>query len=253
MTHSDPDMLAMLAMGETASAEDAAHVDACPDCLAELTSLRRVADLARSGAPEEPLLSPDPAVWSRISSQLGFAADVAPAPFAHAERDAAVPPAPESMPEPVSMPAHRARRTRRWVAPVLVAATAALLVAGVSVTIALQQQAAPTVLADVVLDPLPGWAGASGEAKVEEGPSGHRDLVLTASVPSEQGGFREVWLISSDLTGVVSLGVLDGSDGTFAIPDGIDLADYPIVDVSQEPLDGDPVHSGDSIVRGSVE
>ena len=39
----------------------------------------------------------------------------------------------------------------------------------------------------------------------------------------------------------------------FAIPAGVDVGDFPIVDVSLEPFDGDPTHSGDSIVRGQIE
>jgi hypothetical protein len=63
---------------------------------------------------------------------------------------------------------------------------------------------------------------------------------------------REVWLIRSDASGLVSLGLLDGPSGRFTVPSGIDLADYPIVDVSAEPVDGEPAHSGDSIVRGEL-
>ena len=51
---------------------------------------------------------------------------------------------------------------------------------------------------------------------------------------------------------VLDEGVLDGTDGVFAVPDDVDLAEYPLVDVSQEPFDDDPEHSGDSIVRGPL-
>jgi len=36
----------------------------------------------------------------------------------------------------------------------------------------------------------------------------------------------------------------------FPLPDDLDLAAYPVVDISEEPFDGNPGHSGDSIVRG---
>jgi anti-sigma-K factor RskA len=69
----------------------------------------------------------------------------------------------------------------------------------------------------------------------------------------EQGdGFREVWLIKADASALVSLGVLEGSTGVFEVPDGIDLREYVLVDISLEPEDGDPDHSGDSIVRGEL-
>jgi hypothetical protein len=37
------------------------------------------------------------------------------------------------------------------------------------------------------------------------------------------------------------------------VPADVDLRDYVLVDVSQEPLDGNPAHSGDSIVRGQLD
>ena len=36
------------------------------------------------------------------------------------------------------------------------------------------------------------------------------------------------------------------------LPAGISLADYPVVDISAEPYDGDPTHSTDSVVRGTL-
>ena len=311
MTHTDPDVLAMMAMGEAVSPADSAHLDACPDCAVELASLRHVADLARSGLQEETLATPAPEVWSRISSQLGFEADVRPAPFPMTSTGAAAEPtrgdrppirgaSAEGGPASDSWVGHHgspgkpetpgsretpgsggsrgtagspgspggprgagldaARRAsgsrrvgpRRWLAPALLAVTAVVLVAGSAVAIVVQQGSAPTVLAEAELDPLPEWAGSTGDARVEEAIGGGRDLVVTTSDGARAGGYREVWLISPDLTGLVSLGVLEGSTGTFAIPAGVDLADYPIVDVSQEPLDGNPAHSGDSILRGTV-
>jgi anti-sigma-K factor RskA len=64
--------------------------------------------------------------------------------------------------------------------------------------------------------------------------------------------FREVWLITADASALVSLGVLEGSEQTFPVPADVDLKDYVLVDVSQEPDDGDANHSGDSIVRGEL-
>jgi hypothetical protein len=65
-------------------------------------------------------------------------------------------------------------------------------------------------------------------------------------------GFRGVWVGSTDLTRMVSLGVLDNESGVFALPDGIDLAQYPVVDISDQPYNGDPAHSDDSIARGTL-
>ena len=69
---------------------------------------------------------------------------------------------------------------------------------------------------------------------------------------NEARGYQEVWLIAPDLTRLVSLGVMTSESGTFPVPAGLDLAEYPIVDVSDEPVDGNPAHSSVSIVRGTL-
>ena len=76
---------------------------------------------------------------------------------------------------------------------------------------------------------------------------------MSVRADDSSDGYREVWLIDANVEGMVSLGILDGSSGQFVIPDGVEVGDFPIVDVSWEPLDGDPTHSGDSIVRGQIE
>jgi hypothetical protein len=106
------------------------------------------------------------------------------------------------------------------------------------------------VIAQAPLQPLKSYT-ASGKALVEELPDGTRQLVVQLS-EGQISGYREVWVISPDLSKLVSLGVLDGEPGVFAIPAGLDLAQYPIVDVSNEPFDGNPAHSSDSIARGEL-
>ncbi|TFC65048.1 anti-sigma factor [Cryobacterium sp. TMT2-15-1] len=81
---------------------------------------------------------------------------------------------------------------------------------------------------------------------------GHREVVLDVTGVGTDTDLREVWLIEADASGLISIGVLDGESGRFAIPDGVDLSQYPLVDVSAEPDDGDPQHSGDSILRGEL-
>ncbi|WP_448630836.1 anti-sigma factor domain-containing protein [Cellulomonas soli] len=111
---------------------------------------------------------------------------------------------------------------------------------------------APTVTASATLDPLPGWQ-ASGTAVVETSRDGSRVLVVDlADGTPDEGGFREVWLLTPDVSGLISLGTLEGSEGRFDLPDGLDLDEFSVVDVSAERFDGDPAHSGDSIVRGPL-
>ncbi|MEB0288894.1 anti-sigma factor, partial [Cryobacterium sp. 10S3] len=61
---------------------------------------------------------------------------------------------------------------------------------------------------------------------------------------------REVWLIKADASGLISIGLLDGNTGRFDIPDTVDLTQYPLVDISAQPNNGNPAHSGNTIVRG---
>ncbi len=109
-----------------------------------------------------------------------------------------------------------------------------------------------TVAASVDLDPLPAW-DASGSAELGVTSDGQQVLTVSVTADDPSEGYREVWLIDTEVAGMVSLGILDGSSGEFVIPDGVEVGDFPIVDVSLEPFDGDPTHSGDSIVRGQIE
>lgn len=81
------------------------------------------------------------------------------------------------------------------------------------------------------------------------------DLVLDVDVPSlpDSGeAFYEVWMIDTNVEGMISLGVLT-ADGVIDVPDSVDPAAFPVVDISVEPLDGDPTHSGQSILRGVLD
>lgn len=95
-------------------------------------------------------------------------------------------------------------------------------------------------------------ARSSGEAmlrRVDEG------LVLHVEVddaPDTAASYLELWLIDRNVQGMVSLGPFHGS-GDYPVPDGIDPDIFPIVDLSLEPTDGIPTHSGESIVRGVMK
>jgi hypothetical protein len=51
---------------------------------------------------------------------------------------------------------------------------------------------------------------------------------------------------------MVPVGVVRSGDTVLPLPDDLDLTTYPVVDVSVEPMDGDPAHSGLSVARGSL-
>nr|WP_233495969.1 anti-sigma factor [Geodermatophilus sp. TF02-6] len=63
-----------------------------------------------------------------------------------------------------------------------------------------------------------------------------------------------MWLLDEAVRGLVPLGVVQGGgEVTLQLPPGLDLGEHPVVDVSVEPLDGDPGHSGVSVARGTLE
>lgn len=80
------------------------------------------------------------------------------------------------------------------------------------------------------------------------------ELSLRLEVPElpDAAGFYELWVIDAEVAGMQSLGIVRES-GTFPLPDGLDPAEFPVVDISVEPADGDPTHSGDSVLRGVLE
>ena len=107
------------------------------------------------------------------------------------------------------------------------------------------------MVAEATLAPLPDW-DASGTARLEQGGSeDSRALVVTLDADTETE-LREVWLIDPDTNGLISLGQLVGESGRFTVPSGVDLQLYSLVDISEEPADGNPAHSGNSIVRGEL-
>lgn len=242
--HVDDDTLALLALGEqVGSSADHDHVASCARCADEVAALRGVADLARESGPEPHLVPPAPQVWDRVAAELGLGerADAA----ARGE-----PVAPSTPTAEVTPLAPRRRTSRAWLA---VAAAAGLVVGGAGATAWWQGRADDsTLVASAVLEPLPGWTE-TGTAQVRTAPDGSRSLVVDLDAAPAGEGFLEVWLLRPDVSGLVSLGTLDGTSGTFALPAGLDLAEFPVVDVSDEPLDGEPAHSGVSVVRGALD
>lgn len=237
MSHCDPDLIALAALGEPLDDADAQHFSGCQECQAELASLRAV---VQAGAVRGPLQPPAERVWDGIAAEIEKERN-------EPERADDVERAPEIAPV-VSMPS-RHPHTRRTV--LLAAASIAVGALGaVGVQSLLSDRDRPVAVASAVLEPLPGWQ-TSGAAVVEDGPRGP---VLRVELPTDDDvdGYREVWLISTDLQRLISLGVLTSDSGTFELPPGVDLADFAVVDVSQEPVDGDPAHSGVSIVRGEL-
>lgn len=250
MSHLDPEVAALLAMGEQPSDADRRHLDACADCRAEVDSFGRAVLAGRASGAGEPLLTPPDRVWESIRSELSLST---PMPDDGGQDDADSAPASvgASRGSRSHLASRRRRVRRRPVFFVLAGAAVAVvaIVAGVWASGGIVPKA--DVISEARLDGLPGWSGAGGEALLER-VDGHDRVVidLAASVPDD--GYREVWLLTADASDLVSLGTLDGSTGTFDVPDAVDLSRFTVVDISQEDVDGDPGHSGDSIVRGTL-
>ena len=270
MTHIDRENLALIAMTEFDLTEpERQHLAECPECSLELIALQHTVAVGRSARTVD-LVEPADSVWAGIHSSLGLSDAVAATP-GRADYEAADPSAsvvePAETPaasvvEPVETPSAtvteiglRPRRRRLNWMPVAVAAGIAGLLGGLGGGIwwqsAQQQAPEPVLLAQARLDPYPGW-DATGSASVKKTVDGQREVVLDVSGVNGDTDLREVWLIKADASGLISIGLLDGESGRFIIPDGVDLSQYPLVDVSAEPDDGDPQHSGDSILRGEL-
>ncbi len=257
MTHTDPDVLALLALGESAGmADDVDHVARCGECADRLDEFAAVVAAGRTLAAAGRLDRPGDHVWAGISSELGLAPEVVPEVVATRPGGTAAPSATAAPASPAAAPVtplgpRRAARGRRtaWLA----VAAGVLVVGGVGTTLVLGSLGSGQgdVLAEATLDALPAWPDATGSAEVRE-VDGERVLSVNVTRDSPPDTVREVWLISSDLTKLVSVGLLATDEGTFPLPEDIDLAEYSVVDVSAEPLDGDPGHSADSIVRGGL-
>ena len=227
MQHPSEDDLALLALGETVPGV-ADHVLQCPACDGEVSALRATVATARSSDMLE-LTAPPPAVWQRIADELGIAEPSA------------------AQPDEVVVPLRRPPWRRG-----LTAAAAALAVAAAATGVLALVGGPPT--SDEVRAPLValGPTSARGEVVLAAG-DGRRSLVVEASGLPEADGFYEVWLLDLERDRMVALGVLDDSGrGRLTVPDGVQVGDYPEVDVSLEPDDGDPAHSGDSVLRGQL-
>ncbi|TNB76864.1 anti-sigma factor [Arthrobacter sp. BB-1] len=287
MPHLDPEELSLLALyDDWDDGGSREHLRACPECAADFAALRRAVDAVKTTPDAGSLERPGPQVWAGIHRELGLSAAVQEDPLVRAEAGAGQAAAgPQAAGErqagaeaqaaaergaaegrreaagsqaaagPVSLqdragtgPARR-RTTAWWQRPGtwMAAAAAAVLVTAGAVW-SLNQ--APRPLAEADLTPLAQFS-AAGSAKVVEAADGSRALEIQLS-KDEAKGYQEVWLIAPDLSRLVSLGVMNSDSGTFQLPAGLQLSEYPIVDVSDEPVDGNPAHSSVSIVRGTL-
>jgi hypothetical protein len=261
--HCTPEDLGLAALGEPLADDEAAHLADCAACRGEVARLRRVVDalaVPELAAPG-PAVAPPPGLWAGIAAATGVAA--APRADVVAASAPAAGPVPDVVPEPLPAPLPaepagpmapvvplRPRRSR------LLLAAAAALVAGLGIgagAVALATRGDDGVpVAATVLDPLDG-SDASGRAEVVERADGTRVLQVELSAGAPTEGYYEAWLLDESVSGLIPLGVVRAGTEEFELPAGLDLGEYPVVDVSVEPLDGDPAHSGVSVARGLLD
>lgn len=153
----------------------------------------------------------------------------------------------------VPAPAGSTRRSRGagWYA---LAASVGVVIGGLATFVAMQSTTnsqTPNVIAQASLEPLRD-VEQPAQAVVQQ-IDGRDVLVVQASGLPATDGYYEVWLLAPDAQSMVSVGMLDSSEGgTFPLPAGLDLNQFPVVDVSLEHFDGDTSHSTDSILRGKL-
>jgi hypothetical protein len=236
--HCEPEQLALAALGEPLPSDDAAHLAACETCRAEVASLRRGVDLLAvpEFAAAGPSIAPPPRVWDAIAAATGASAAAT-----------GVPRSPAVVPEPApdNVRVLRPRRSR------LLLAAAAVVVAAGAGAIALNRDDVVTV-ASTTLDPLDS-SRATGKASVVEEDDGSRVLRIELDAPAAEDAFYEAWLADTSAVGMIPMGTVRPGTTSLTVPDGVDLADWPTVEISVEPIDGDPQHSGVSLVRGALD
>ncbi len=272
--HTNPEVLALVALGEreAATSEDLAHIAHCATCERELSELGHLSQVGRTISDHFTLETPSPAVWNRIREQLGFgsefSSDLVPPSVGDAtinHRDpvsplspvtrplVAVPPLPDAG-ESDSTVERLDRPTpgRRRVLSLALAAGLALL-AGIGGTLVWQQLTSrESVISSAQLQALPAWSGAAGVATLEEDAAGNKVLVITMETPRPVDGIQQVWLANSGATSMTPLGPLSQPGQRFPLPKDLDVSRFPLVDISVQQPGGNPAHSGNSIVRGTL-
>ncbi len=172
---------------------------------------------------------------------------------------------PDATPAPARLDpgTERARRSR-WgrrivLRPVTaLASSVALLAGGLAIGVALESGGtgggSARTVASLMLHPLaPAATPALGTARLLAKP-GRLEVSLRGVRPSPPGTFYELWLMNSpgDLVSLASFRVPASGKVTMEVPLPVSPSSYHFVDVSLQPANGSPRHSGDSVLRGPI-
>ena len=238
--HVSEDMLAGVALGDTLPPEQQLHLNVCPVCRLTVSELLEVLTVAYdTSRDDEADSTPPDHVWAHVSAA---ASDPKVRPFAAGRRTKRRESSPKRNPGGGPM--------------MLAAAVVAGVVAGGALVAAADAwRSTPTVVAAASLEPVPGGPvnGQTGVAQVRQAADGEVLTVDTTNL-SAPTGYYEVWLLDPASGGMIAMGVVPGGTGTatLPVPPGLDLTQYVAVDISDEPMDGDPGHSAVSVLRGQL-
>jgi anti-sigma-K factor RskA len=220
ITHLGDDRLVHVGAGAPRSDAESAHLDTCADCRAS------VAEIELTLAPGTPVRPADPApqVWERIAAE-----------FADEPR-----------------PGRPWWRTR-WVGAVAAGVTG-LAVGAALTAVVLAGGDEPDrtgTVATAALSVPAGTGTATGTATLRE-EDGRWTLDVDTHGLVSKDGYFEVWLL--DASGqMYALGVLpESSSARLAVPAGISVSRFNIVDISAQQFNGNPAHSHDSVLRGTL-
>lgn len=189
----------------------------------------------------EPMIEPPPELWDRIAAELDRDDE---GRGRNDDRDDDTAPVTET-------PVVELRRRRRWIATAAIAAAAAVILVVIGLVSLIPGDEDPRRV-EVALAPLPEHPGATGEATVIEDDDTYRIEFDVDGVEPGAAADLELWLLTPEVDELVSLGRVDRS-GEVTVDDDVDLDEFSVLDLSIEPRDGDPTHSGNSVVRGTID
>ncbi len=191
-----------------------------------------VAALLQRGPSDVVDVAPPPGLWAAIEAELASSGT-------------------DTGGDVVPLSAARSRRNRR---PLLAAAAiaAVALVAVPSALAIRSSRAAKCPSEQASLSALADFSG-TGSAALASGCSLEIDL---SALPPLENGYYEAWLLEiqdGKLKDLVPLGDLASTKASYKVAGSVDLNRYNVVDISREPNDGNPAHSGDSVLRGQLQ
>lgn len=243
MNHLSEDRLVDLALGDVPTPDEQDHLQSCRHCTSSYAELQSTASAVRRAAPQA-LVTPPARVWDAIRAELEAASDRGLDGDSTTRGDA-----------------YDLGGRRRGLPPSTTWLLAAACILGIILGVGgstlvgrLSERPQPgeTTVAQAPLSPLDAEETTGFATLVA------RDGGLRLDVPElglDPGdGFLEVWLINRDLTRMISIGVIpvDATEVVLPVPQRLIDEGYVIVDISREPFDDQPAHSGETLVLGEL-